>query len=138
MGRSNADIPGVLNALGIDEDEDNVEHHGVKGQKWGVRRSRSARARAGGASKTKKTSKAEPFAKKAPKAPKKMSDQELKKVINRMNMEKQYKDLTAPKASPAKKFVTEVLVNVGKQQATAYANKGAQMAIEAMIKKAAK
>jgi len=62
-----------------------LEHHGVRGMKWGVRRSRRQLARAAGA--------------RGRKSAKDLSDDELKKAVNRMNMEQQYTRLSSGKSS---------------------------------------
>lgn len=78
------------------------------------------------------------LAKKAPKPISKMSDQELNKVIKRIQLEKQYAQLTAPNPSAAKKFITTTLVSVGQEQAKNYGNKYAAKAIESLISSAGK
>jgi hypothetical protein len=84
-----------------------LRHAGVKGMKWGVRRFRNEdgtlteagkkRYGSGGKTKTKK----EPHPDYAEVHPRKkvkyMSNEELKRANNRLNAEKQYKDLTKRK-----------------------------------------
>lgn len=65
---------------GNDETALFIEHHGIKGQKWGVRRDNPS------GSKPAKTEAS------------KLSDDELRKRVNRLNMEQQYKKLLAKKA----------------------------------------
>lgn len=64
----------------------------------------------------------------------KLSDKELRARINRLQMEKQYAQLTAKETSGGKKFVKNVLTNAAKQTATQYAArymaKGVDKAIE--------
>lgn len=100
-----------------------LQHHGVKGMKWGVRR------------KSKQTVEVS----KKPDPVKKMSDNELRQKINRIQMERQYKQLTAPAVSPGKKMVQDILVNTAKQQigqaAQKYAAKAAQDLIKNQFKK---
>lgn len=64
------------------KNEDFIAHYGVKGQKWGVRRDRKRVT----ASTTKTNSST---------SPKTMSDAQLKAVVNRMNMERNYQKLMA-------------------------------------------
>lgn len=91
---------------------DELMHYGVLGMKWGVRRSEAQLARA-----QRKAAKKEPpheDYKKAHsgKSYKSMSNQELKDVNNRLNMERQYKDLTK-KTSTGKKLVTGFIKGAG-------------------------
>lgn len=110
-----------------------IEHYGVKGQKWGVRKredpSRSAsnwkarkdkeraekEAKTGKGSSEKKkdeTTKSKPASsgKTTPtKAPKALSDDELRAAVQRLQLEKQYNDLmreptTAKKQTKGQKF----------------------------------
>lgn len=85
---------------------DYLEHYGIRGMRWGIRRSEKQLANARGETKKtpkkKKTSKRQ--IKKAQKRAqerklKKMSDEELKKRIARLQLEKQYKDLTKPEVN---------------------------------------
>lgn len=57
-----------------------LTHYGVEGMKWGIRRSEAQLAKARG-SKTDDISK--------------LSDDELRRRVNRLNMEQQYKKLTS-------------------------------------------
>jgi hypothetical protein len=98
---------------------DYLEHFGVKGMKWGVRRasepgfaiSDDARkaARAAGVAKKQGT--------------KVLSNDDLQRLVTRMNLEQQYNKLKPPTPTKkATKFVAELLLGVGKQQAAKFAN----------------
>lgn len=91
---------------------DELMHYGILGMKWGVRRTEAQLARA-----RKKAAKQEPDHddyKKAHsgKSYRAMSNQELRDANNRLNMEKQYKDLTK-KTSKGKKIVTGFIKGAG-------------------------
>lgn len=60
------------------------------------------------------TSKTKP----AKKSVKDMSDEELRSVINRIDMEKRYSDLTAPQKSKGNKFINTILKDVAAPAAT--------------------
>lgn len=66
-----------------------ISHYGVPGMKWGVRRTQAQLDRAA------KRRSSTPAAKR--KEAKSMSDAELRSSINRLQMEKQYVELTADK-----------------------------------------
>lgn len=103
-------------------ENNSLQHYGVLGMKWG-------RRKAAGSSSTSSNKKArsEPHDdyKKAhsSKNVKTMSDKELRDRINRLQMEKQYKQLSAKEKSAGAKIVGEILGNAGKQVATKYTAK---------------
>jgi hypothetical protein len=79
-----------------------LEHHGVKGMRWGVRKDKKGRS-----SSTQMT--------KYKKPPSKLSDAELARRIKRLETEKRYNDLNSEKKNKGKKFASDILVNSGKQ-----------------------
>lgn len=100
-----------------------LEHHGIKGMKWGVRRTKAQLGYKVGFRKKKKKSveskdtKSEnqnkKTSKKKSKSVKDMSDEELRAKINRLEnrleMEKRYKDLSSKDISKGKKFTSRVI-----------------------------
>lgn len=124
-----------------------LAHYGILGMKWGIRRTPAQLARARGSSGKKTGASAGDKKKSASKAstkttkekteeqPKKkkplseMTEDEIRKEINRLQLEKSYRELlqssvpkTQPKQSKAKDLVTEILTdstkNIGKQAVT--------------------
>lgn len=99
-------------------------HHGIKGQKWGVRRSPEELGYKKRLSENKIRS---------------MSDQELNQRINRLQREKQYKDLTRSAVSKVgKKIVEGIIIAAAFETAKAFAGKYATngaKALESTIKK---
>jgi hypothetical protein len=67
-----------------------------------------------------------------------MSDAELRRRINRLQMEKQYKQLTAKEKSKGQRLVGDILTNAAKQTATNYVSKAMTKGIDEMIKKSSK
>lgn len=106
-----------------------LQHHGVKGMKWGVRRKRDT----SGSPRGRRARKAYEDDKL-----RNMSDAELRSHINRMQMERQYAQLTKREVSAGRKFVTDVLLNASKQTATNYASKYMTKGIDAIIEAASK
>lgn len=123
-------------------DPNELYHYGIKGMKWGVRRTKNQLGHGSAASSRRKknNSKSEVVAKgrkavsnfsEKQKTKKRitekkktvldMSDDELRERISRLQLEKQYSDLmrsSKPQVSKGKQFVTSVLETSGKNIAT--------------------
>jgi hypothetical protein len=100
-----------------------LEHYGVKGMKWGIRKSRGSR-------KGKKT---------ARQTAKTLTNKELKKRVDRLNMEKQYTDLARKDAkasmSRGQKIVNNVLSDYGGRVVRGLTKKGAEATVTYTAKK---
>lgn len=121
---------------------DVLEHFGIKGMRWGKRKSRPTGPGTGHhrASPPKVVRKpdeddSQEKPKKPPTRPHEMDDTQLRAAINRIQMEKQYAQLTAKEKSIGRKFAEEVLIGAGKQVATQYAAKYMGQGVEALLKK---
>lgn len=98
-------------------------HWGVKGMKWGVRRYQN---KDGSLTSAGKKRQKEPSADKKERASRKkdlknrrtMSDAELKKKIERLKLEKEFKNLTNEDINSGKLFVNEVMSSAGKKVLT--------------------
>lgn len=123
--------------------EETLKHFGIRGMKWGVRRPRGPE----GTVRSLKTgghANVSEDAKKAHDAHKKvqtsrstdpLSNPELQHLVNRINLEQQYIKLTTPEKSAGAKIAKDVLVGVGKQQASKLASDAATKAISKSLKK---
>jgi hypothetical protein len=125
--------------------KDFLEHFGVRGMRWGVRK-KSGSAKSGDGDKKAENKKGDDFeASKKPAAKKTeepdapaakktsnkktnvddLSDAQLREAVNRLQMEKQYKDLTAMppgRMQAAKKFANEAIRQVAMTQVVKVGN----------------
>lgn len=93
-----------------------LTHYGVKGMKWGVRKDRVKER----ISRTRKL-----------RNRRIMSDEELRKSLNRLQMEKQYRKLAAEDLAPAQTAVANLLGKIGTTALMAAAGSvGAKLAKE--------
>jgi 5-methylthioribose kinase len=103
---------------------DILEHVGVLGMKWGRRKGRKTTSKLSRSSEdytTKELLKRKNI--------KTLSNAEIKKITERMQLERQYKELTKRSMSPGKKFVLDLLQNTAKEVATSYVKKHVMKAI---------
>lgn len=90
--------------------EDFLQHYGVLGMKWGHRKARSTSSSNKKPKSTKNTTTSKPKPKPKP-TQRELSDEELRAVINRMRLEREYADLQYRASSRAK--VENVVKTVG-------------------------
>ena len=108
-----------------------VYHHGIKGMKWGVRRTPEQLGHRPKPRLPSRLSKSKPDdtqkqSTTAKKSYKEMTDDELKAAIARLDLEKKYKELSRPseqvKVNRGKKIAMDILekagANIGNQLAT--------------------
>ena len=88
--------------------EDFLQHYGVLGMKWGHRKARSTSSSNKKPKSTKNTTTSKP---KPKPTQRELSDEELRAVINRMRLEREYADLQYRSSSRAK--VENVVKAVG-------------------------
>lgn len=135
--------------------DEKLYHYGVKGMKWGVRRTPAQLGHTTGTKKKKsgpsvlskaktaisnrreanKQKKAEASAKKSQKKRlSEMSDDELQAQIKRLELEKRYRDLSPQKSHRGRDFVTGVLENSAKNIATQTTTYVMGRAVNAVLK----
>lgn len=110
-------------------------HHGIKGMKWGVRRNPDQLARARGNTKSSADSEEKSNRKTAVKNRRTLSDADLKKRIERLKMEKEFKNLTEEDIAPGKKFVSNVMSSAGTKVLTIAAAGAMSYAVKAAMTK---
>lgn len=91
-----------------------IWHHGIKGQKWGVRHTPEQLGHKSGGKAVKKDDSHEDY-KKAhdTKSVKKMSDAELSSRLKRLNMEKQYSQMNPSRVERGRKALSSTLKVAG-------------------------
>ena len=118
----------------IDISDSALEHYGVKGMKWGLRKRSKTRVSSSGARSTSpnpssKVSAPNPSSKvsapttrdkrvKALKNRRELSDSDIKDFTSRLQSEKQLKALLDEDVSPGRTFIKKVMSDAGKQAAT--------------------
>lgn len=103
------------------DNEDHLSHHGVKGMKWGIRRNRKKSSSSSSKSADKQIKKDR---KNDLKKRRTMSNDELRKRIERLKLEREYKSLTKEDIEPGRKFVSDFMSSAGKKTLTVAAAGG--------------
>lgn len=111
---------------------DILEHFGVKGMKWGVRR------RSGGLGSSTSDDAAKAAASKAlvtkKGGTKALSNDDLRKLNERMRLEQDFSKLSTKDRARANGFIKSLLVNEGKHQVTKMTRQLTDAQIEALIR----
>jgi hypothetical protein len=118
--------------------EEALAHFGIKGMKWGVRKSRGGDG-ASHPSSSDADRAAELKQRVKSHGTKSLSNEELQHLVTRLNLVKQHGQLNPKQVSFGEHFVHETLKigsSVAKQQATVYAGKYAAAGIERLVEKA--
>lgn len=105
----------------MDNHKEMLMHYGIKGQKWGIRRYQNedgTRTAAGKKREPSPDAKEKETRKADVKNRRTMSDVDLKKRIERMKLEKEYKTLVDEDVAPGKKYVSEIISAAGKRTLT--------------------
>lgn len=120
-------------------DYTSLNHAGIKGMRWGIRRYQNSDGTLTDAGKKRysknKTPKSEDYLR--AKALKKkrlsqLSNSELKELNNRMQLESQYRNLKKQNVNAGRKFVQDVAYETAKNTAADYAKKYAKKGIAAV------
>lgn len=102
-----------------------LKHYGIRGMRWGIRRERGPAG----------TVSSNP-AVKAPTAanPRKLSDQDLQAAVQRMRLEREFRQLRdSERPAKGESFTKNLLKDIGKKQVRRVANTAADIAVEQAI-----
>lgn len=114
----------------MNKNDDHLEHYGVKGMKWGVRKKRQA-SRVEPGRRGKKGKSHTTFQK----SPSRLSDVELQKRIRRLELEKKYSELNKPPQTKGKKFAGELMNQNGKKVVGSIVGTTTAFAVNRALKK---
>lgn len=114
-----------------------LNHYGVKGMKWGVRKNSSGSVGSKISSAADKVAPQARSTKRAKTKVKSLSDDELRSAINRMRMEQEYVNMSKSKMSVGEKFVSGA-ANVGGTAIKVAAQQAATIAVKTAITAAAR
>jgi len=114
--------------------DDFLAHYGVKGMRWGVRRDRDGGK--GSVDKHSSTPSADHIQARAAasKSVSSLSNQELKVLVERMNLESQYNRLSSGNNNGAKAFVQKALQNAAQNYVQSLAQRVLTSTGEALLK----
>jgi hypothetical protein len=117
-----------------------LEHYGIPGMHWGRRKNRSNKPRKLSRREIIEKESSEDATRKRQLRKKKLhelTNEELKTLNTRMQLEKQYRELTKTDVSSGRRFVADVLTNTSKQTANTYTSrylsKGVELALKTVI-----
>jgi hypothetical protein len=121
----------------MEDIDEALAHYGVKGMKWGVHRLGGSSSSSEKPAPHEDALRANTYKTRAKKGgPDALSNAELQALVSRMNLEKQYSSLSPPTgAQKTGKFIAELLVNAGKQQAAKLVNDQATKHVARLLAK---
>ncbi len=117
----------VENGFGDKVLPEDIEHHGIKGMQWGVRRFQKKDGTRTAEGKIRESRRQNVKNRRF------LSDGDIKKYVERLEMEKKLKNLTNEDLNPARGKALQILGNIGKTAITAAGGAVATYAIRAAL-----
>ncbi len=111
----------------LSKTDDFLEHYGILGMHWGHHKSRTESVPSEDHLKKTRLKKMKVS---------EMSNTELRALTERMQLEKQYKDLSKGEISAGRKFAQDILLNIGKEVVTNAARSAAKEIMKKAMAKA--
>lgn len=114
--------------------ENEIYHHGIKGQRWGVRRFQNRDGTRTPLGRRRQIEVHEDYTRAhVKKSIKEMSDDELRMRNNRLNMELQYKQLTSRHRNAGRRFVEPIMYETVREITKDQTKKRAKRALASML-----
>lgn len=110
-----------------------LSHYGVKGMKWGIRRNSTRSEKSKERKKDALTEQEKESRRNDVKKRRTLSDSYIKNRIERLKLEKQFKDLTEEDLKPGRKLVLDALKSAGTKTLTTVAAGAAAYAVKAAL-----
>lgn len=120
-----------LDSMSHEEFERTMAHHGIKGQRWGIRRKEGpdGNVSSNPSVKTETPTSSGPHPGSSPHTSH-LSNEELRKVVERMRLEKDLASLASENQEKADGFIKGLMKDIGKKQVRSIAGLAADVAVE--------
>lgn len=115
--------------------DDVLAHYGIPGMKWGVLRARGPAGTVSSNPAVKAGPTVAGVKTVTPAKPRKLSDADLQAAVQRMRLEREFRQLAAERTKKGESFTKNMMKEIGKKQVKRVANTAADIAVEQALKK---